>query len=161
MWHGRLWLRGRVSILLSEGHWFDSPGLHVEVSLGEILNPSLQPDVLVSTWHCSHRHWCMFVWITVSLFGQKCLLNVLEANIHLYRCALRFCIALWCVRRVWKPLTYVIYFDWYSYWRNIEQKLLLSWWLTVENNFVQNALRHHQVGQSWILTFVHSSVSQV
>ena len=38
---GRLWLRGRASVLLSEGRWFDSPGMHVEVSLGEILNPKL------------------------------------------------------------------------------------------------------------------------
>ena len=37
----RLWLRGRASVLLFEGRWFDSPGLHVEVSLGKILNPKL------------------------------------------------------------------------------------------------------------------------
>ena len=35
-----LWLRGRVSVLLLEGHWFNSPGLHVEVPLGKILNPN-------------------------------------------------------------------------------------------------------------------------
>ena len=29
----RMWLRGRVSVLLSEGRGLDSPGLHVEVSL--------------------------------------------------------------------------------------------------------------------------------
>ena len=34
-----LWLRGMASVLLLEGCWFDSPGLHVEVSLGKILNP--------------------------------------------------------------------------------------------------------------------------
>ena len=28
-------------LLLSEGRWFHSPGLHVEVSLGKILNPKL------------------------------------------------------------------------------------------------------------------------
>ena len=38
---GRLWLRGRASILLSESRWFDSPGLHVQVSLGKILKPKL------------------------------------------------------------------------------------------------------------------------
>ena len=38
---GWLRLRGRVSLLLSEGWWFDSPGLQVEVSLGKILNPKL------------------------------------------------------------------------------------------------------------------------
>lgn len=32
---GRLWLRGRASALLSEGRWFDSPGLPVKVSLGK------------------------------------------------------------------------------------------------------------------------------
>ena len=37
----RLWIRGRANVLLLEGHWFDSPGLHVEVSLGKILNPKL------------------------------------------------------------------------------------------------------------------------
>ena len=37
------WLRGRASVLLSEGHWFDFPGLHVEVSLGKIMNPKLLP----------------------------------------------------------------------------------------------------------------------
>ena len=39
----KLWLRGRASILLSEGHWVDCPGLHVEVSLCKILNPKLLP----------------------------------------------------------------------------------------------------------------------
>ena len=39
--HGWLWLRGRASILLSEGRWLNSPGLHAEVSLGKILNPKL------------------------------------------------------------------------------------------------------------------------
>ena len=29
------------------GGWFDSPGLHAEVSLGKILNPKTAPDVLV------------------------------------------------------------------------------------------------------------------
>ena len=40
-WCGQLWLTGRASVLLSEGCWFDSLGLHVEVSLGKILNPKL------------------------------------------------------------------------------------------------------------------------
>ena len=63
---GWLWLRGRASILLLEGRWFDSPGLHVKVSLGKILNPELllihfetAPGVLVGTLHGSHRHQCM------------------------------------------------------------------------------------------------------
>ena len=29
---GWLWLRGGTSVLLLEGHWFDSPALHVKVS---------------------------------------------------------------------------------------------------------------------------------
>ena len=37
----QLSIRGRASILLSEGCGFESPGLHVEVSLGRILNPNL------------------------------------------------------------------------------------------------------------------------
>ena len=32
-----LWLRDGASVLLSEGRWFNSPRLHVEVSLGKIL----------------------------------------------------------------------------------------------------------------------------
>ena len=36
-----VWLRIRVSGLLLEGHWFESPGLYVEVSLGKKLNPKL------------------------------------------------------------------------------------------------------------------------
>ena len=36
-----MWLRGRASALLSEAPCFHSPGLHVEVSLGKILNPKL------------------------------------------------------------------------------------------------------------------------
>lgn len=41
MYTGRLWLRGRASVSLSEGRWIDSPGPHVEVSLSEITNPKL------------------------------------------------------------------------------------------------------------------------
>ena len=33
---------------------FDSPGLHVEVSLGKILNPKTAPYMLVGTFHGSH-----------------------------------------------------------------------------------------------------------
>ena len=72
---GRLWLRGRASIPF-EGHWFDSPGPRIEVSLGKIT----APDELVSTLHGSHRHQCMSVWITVSRFGQKHLLNALKCK---------------------------------------------------------------------------------
>ena len=64
----RLWLRGRASVLISEGCWFDSPGVHVEVSLGKILNSKL----LLMCWSAP----CMTattisVWIAVSRFGQK------------------------------------------------------------------------------------------
>ena len=49
----------RASVLLSEGRWFDSPGLHAEGSLDKILNPKTAPDVLVGTLHVNHRHQCM------------------------------------------------------------------------------------------------------
>ena len=54
---GRLWLRGRASVLLSEGCWFDSPGLH-EV-LGQDTEPWTAPDMLVGTMHGSLCHQCM------------------------------------------------------------------------------------------------------
>ena len=67
-----LWLRGRASALLSEGGWFDSPGLHFQVSLAKILNPKL----FLMCWSSPHMAataisvW-MYVGITVSRFGQK------------------------------------------------------------------------------------------
>ena len=42
---GQLWIRVGASILSSEGRWFESAGLHVEVSFGNILNPKTAPDV--------------------------------------------------------------------------------------------------------------------
>ena len=70
-----LWFRGRASVLLLEGRWFDFPGLHfkvvkAKVSLGKILNPKL----LVGTLHGSHRHqslnacmnYCKLIWTKVS-----------------------------------------------------------------------------------------------
>ena len=75
---GWLSFMSTTSLLLSEGCWFDSPGLHVEESLGKILNPRTAPDVLVGTLHGGHHHQCMNVWITVSCFGQKRLLDVNE-----------------------------------------------------------------------------------
>ena len=30
--------------------------------------------------HCSHRHQCMNLWITVSCFGQKCLINAIKCK---------------------------------------------------------------------------------
>ena len=38
---GQPWLRGRASVLLLEGRWFNSLHLHAEVSLGKTLNPKL------------------------------------------------------------------------------------------------------------------------
>ena len=40
------------------GRWFNSPGLHVEVSLDKTLNPKTAPDVPVCTLHGDHRHQC-------------------------------------------------------------------------------------------------------
>ena len=60
-----LWPRGRASVSLSEGRWFDFPGLHVEVSLGKILNPrpllmlASMMSMMIGTSHSSHRHQCM------------------------------------------------------------------------------------------------------
>ena len=72
----RLWLRGRASVLLSEGCWFSSLGLLVQVSLYKIMNPKTAPNVLVVQ--------CVNVWVTVSCFGQKCLLNVNDTTYHLF-----------------------------------------------------------------------------
>ena len=47
---GQLGLRGRASVLLSEGRWIDSLGLHV--SLGKIPNPKL----LLMCWLHFHLH---------------------------------------------------------------------------------------------------------
>ena len=69
-WHGRLWLRGRASILLSEGCWCDSPGLHVQVSLGKILNPKTGTDVLDCTAATA-----IIVWmneVTLAKASAKC-----------------------------------------------------------------------------------------
>lgn len=35
------WIRGKASVFLSEGHWSESLGLHVKVTLGKILSPKL------------------------------------------------------------------------------------------------------------------------
>ena len=83
--------QGRASILLSERLWFDSPGLHVEVSLGKILNPKLllmcwlAPCIAattISVW--------MYVWITVSLFGQKRLLKCPKLYMFAYASVLAY-----------------------------------------------------------------------
>ena len=65
----------RASVLLSEGHWFDSPSLHVKVALGKIVNPKL----LLMNWSAATAISVrMSVWTTASHFGQKHLLNVLH-----------------------------------------------------------------------------------
>ena len=56
---GQLGLRVRASILLSEGRWIDSPGLHVEVSLGNILNPKLLLMCRLAPCISSHCHQCI------------------------------------------------------------------------------------------------------
>ena len=65
---GRLWFRGKASVLLLEGRWLDSPVLHVELSLGKILNPKL----LLMCWLAATTIcvW-MYIWITVGHFGEK------------------------------------------------------------------------------------------
>ena len=54
----RLWLSVRASALLSEGCWFNSPVLHLRVSLGKILNPKL-PTIWCSRAKCSHLGICL------------------------------------------------------------------------------------------------------
>ena len=68
----RLWLRDRACVLLSEGRWVDSPGLHVNVSLDKILNPKTAPDVLDGTLHGSHRHQRMYELFKVALDRSVC-----------------------------------------------------------------------------------------
>ena len=73
----RLWFRIIASILLSEGRRFDSPGMHVEVSLGKMLNSKL--FLLCWLAPCMEAT-AISVWITVSHFGQKRLLNALKCK---------------------------------------------------------------------------------
>ena len=78
---GRLWLRGRV--LLSEGRWFDSPGLDVKVSLGKVRNPKL----LLMCWSAP----CMAA-ATVCLWMFKLLWTKVSAKCP--QCKLKcFCMA--------------------------------------------------------------------
>ena len=68
------------------GCWLDFPGLHVEVSLGKILNPKTAPDVLVGTLHGSHGHQCMnycqSLWTKASAKCPKC--KCLNVKVHLH-----------------------------------------------------------------------------
>ena len=68
----------RASLLLSEDFCFDSPGLHVEVSLGKILNSKL----LLMCWSSSCMAAttigvCMYELLQVAL-DKKCLINALN-----------------------------------------------------------------------------------
>ena len=51
--------RGRASVLLSDGRWFNSPGL--QSVFWQDTESQTAPDVLVGTLHGSHRHQCMNV----------------------------------------------------------------------------------------------------
>ena len=70
----RLCLRGEASVLLSEGCWFNSPGLAAEESLGKVLNPEAGRHLA--------RHpppsVCVNIWILVSHSGKNPLLNALN-----------------------------------------------------------------------------------
>ena len=65
---GQLWLGGRACDLLSEGRWFDSPGLYVKVSLGNKLllmcwsSPCMQPPPSL----CVCMNYCKSLWTEVS-----------------------------------------------------------------------------------------------
>ena len=74
--HGNVFYFNVCGTGAESGRLFDSPGLHVEVSFGKILNPKLllmcrsAPCVAattISVW--------MYAWITLTCFGQKHLLN--------------------------------------------------------------------------------------
>ena len=63
---------GRANVLSSEGLWFDFPGLHVEVSLGKLLNPKrLQMWWSAPCLAANPRHQCM----NVSMDYRKLLLT--------------------------------------------------------------------------------------
>ena len=71
--------RGRASVSLSEGCWLVSPGLHVNLSMGKILNPKLllmcwsAPCTVATTISVSMS-------VSIIVFGQKRLLNALNAQ---------------------------------------------------------------------------------
>ena len=56
---GRLWFRGKASVLLSEGCWFDYP--RCQSVLGQDTEPQTALDVLVGILHGSQRHQCLYV----------------------------------------------------------------------------------------------------
>ena len=75
------WPMFKASVLSTKACWFDSPGLHVEVSLGKILIPKLllmcwpapcMAATTISVW--------VYVWITVSIIGPKHLLSALKCK---------------------------------------------------------------------------------
>ena len=51
-----LYLRGRASVLLSEGHWFDSPGLYIKVSLGKNQTTGYSHGWIMRQWAPQYRH---------------------------------------------------------------------------------------------------------
>ena len=67
-------LRGRASVLLSEGRWHNSPGPHGKVSLVKILNPKLllmywsAPCMAATTNQCMNvcMNYCKSLWTKVS-----------------------------------------------------------------------------------------------
>ena len=78
---GQLWLRGKPASRYREVV-VRFPG-HVEVSFGKILNPKL----LLMCWsgpcmEATAMSVWMYVWITVSHFGQERLLNALNVNVN-------------------------------------------------------------------------------
>ena len=70
---GRLYLRDGAGILLSKGP-------HIEVSLGKMLNPKTAPYVPVGTLAATAISVWMYVWITVSRFAEKLLINALKCK---------------------------------------------------------------------------------
>ena len=67
----QLWLRSRAATLLSEGCEFDSPGLHVKVSLGNILTPKLllmcwSAPCMAATTISVCMNYCKLLWTKAS-----------------------------------------------------------------------------------------------
>ena len=85
----QLWIRDRARVSLSEGRWIDSPGLHVEVSLGKILNPKLvlvcwSAPCMAATTISGCIDCCKSLWTKASAKYPtcKCILSWLIKHYH-------------------------------------------------------------------------------
>ena len=58
----------RATVLLSEGRWFYSPGLHVKVSLGKMLIPKTAPCMAATAMNVCINYW----WSLWTKASAKC-----------------------------------------------------------------------------------------